>query len=280
MEKAGGMKSKELFPGIFSRHAAAYQRRLEQIMARGESRGRQRVIELVEARPGMRVLDLACGPGNLSRRFAAQVAPDGEVVGVDLAPGMIELARLADIPNARFEVMDIEHLELPDGSFDAAACGHGLQFAPDLDRALHEVRRVLRPRSRLAASVPVSPVKDSLWALLDDVIGRWLPPAPKAIDQGRTRSVVADPAALRDAALEAGFHSAEVEVVEETVRWESAEQIVAMCTSWWDCAARLEGLAPQRREAFQKEAVEKLSHTHPGAVETTGRNHVLLAVTS
>src|SRR5439155_557008 len=80
------------------------------IMARGEARGRQRVLDLVDARPGMRVLDLACGPGNLAWRLAALVAPDGEVVGVDLAPGMIELARRRSVRNARFEVMDIEQL--------------------------------------------------------------------------------------------------------------------------------------------------------------------------
>ena len=57
------VKSKDLFPAIFSRHAEAYDRRLEQVMSRGEARGRQRIIDLLEARPGMRILDLACGPG-------------------------------------------------------------------------------------------------------------------------------------------------------------------------------------------------------------------------
>jgi len=53
------VKSKELFPAMFSRNAAAYQQRLDGIMARKEARGRQRVIELLDLRPGMRVLDLA-----------------------------------------------------------------------------------------------------------------------------------------------------------------------------------------------------------------------------
>jgi len=67
------VKSKELFPPVFSRHALAYQLRLEDIMSRGESVGRIRALELVDARPGMRILDLACGPGNTTRTIAAAV---------------------------------------------------------------------------------------------------------------------------------------------------------------------------------------------------------------
>lgn len=271
------MKSKELFPALFSRHAEAYQRRLEDIMARDEARGRRRVIELAAARPGMRIIDLACGPGNLTRRLAPQVAPGGEVVGVDLAPGMIELARAAGIANARFEVMDIEQLSFADASFDAAVCGHGLQFAPDLARALREARRVLKGGGRLAASVPVDAVKELVWELLDSVVDRWLPPAPEVIDQQPTRAAVRDLGAFRKAALDAGFTSARVEVVEEVVVWPSAEHLVSMCMGWWDFAARLEGIDPLRRDAFTKDAIATLTQRHPGAIETTGRNHVLVA---
>jgi ubiquinone/menaquinone biosynthesis C-methylase UbiE len=271
------LKSKELFPAVFSRHALAYQQRLEQVMARGEARGRMRVLELVDAHAGMRVIDLACGPGTLSRRLAKSVSPGGEVVGVDLAPGMIELAR-ASIPGARFEVMDIERLEFADGSFDAAVCGHGLQFAPDLAAALSEARRVLRPDGRLAASVPVEETNDSVWTALDTVINRWLPPAPRAPDRNPTRAAVADVHRFGQAALDAGFATALVEVIEENVSWASAEQLVAMFTSWWSCASRLDEIDDQRRRGFTKEAVETLQRAYPGVIETTGRNHVLFAV--
>jgi ubiquinone/menaquinone biosynthesis C-methylase UbiE len=223
----------------------------------------------------MRILDLACGPGNMSRLLAAIVAPGGEVVGVDLALGMIELARSAGIPNARFEVMDIERLEFADATFDAAVCGHGLQFAPDLGRALREARRVLKAGGSLAASVPISPVKDSVWGLLDGVIDRWLPPAPKVVDQKATRETVGNREAFRQAAQDARFASANVEVVEEVVEWESAEQLVSMFTSWWDCASRMESVDPSRREGFMEDALAILKREHPGSITTTGRNHVL-----
>lgn len=272
------MKSKEMFPAIFSRNAAAYQSRLEDVMSRGEALGRLRVIELVEARPGMRILDLACGPGTLTRRLAPQVAPDGEVVGVDLAPGMLDLARAVGIANATFEVMDIERLSFPDASFDGAVCGHGIQFAPDLRRALGEARRVVRPGARLAASVPLAGACDPVWAVLDRVVERRLPAVPVATDQQATRAVVMDSEKFRHAALDAGFDTANVEVIDERVRWESAGQLVSMFMSWWDCAARMEGVDPNRRQAFSDDAIATLEAEYPGAIETVGRNHVLIAI--
>jgi ubiquinone/menaquinone biosynthesis C-methylase UbiE len=271
------VKSKELYPAIFSRHAEAYEKRLESIMARGEARGRQRVIDLVEAQPGMRVLDLACGPGNLAARLAAMVAPGGVVVGVDLAPGMIERARARGIANASFEVMDIEQLTFADASFDAAVCGHGLQFVPNLAKALGEARRVLRPQAKFAASVPVGSPSQGVQELLDSVVARHLPPAPKPVDQDATRRTVSDPQALAQAALDAGFAPARVETIEEKVVWQSADQLVALCTSWWDCAARLEGVGEGPRRAFVDEATEVLRREHPGTIETTARNLVLIA---
>jgi ubiquinone/menaquinone biosynthesis C-methylase UbiE len=278
MAEPHSLKSKELFPAVFGRHARAYQERMEQVMARGEARGRSRVLELVDARTGMRVLDLACGPGTLSRRLARQVAPEGEVVGVDLAPGMVEVARATNIPHCRFEVMDIEKLTFGDGSFDAAVCGHGLQFVPDLSLALREARRVLRPGARFAASVPFEGTNDALWSLLEPAIDRWLPPARQAIDRNSTQSTVASIPEFRQAAIEAGFSTAEVETVEEHVRWESAEQLVSMFASWWSCASRLDGIDDERRLRFAAEATEAIKRAHPGAIDTTGRNRVLFAV--
>ena len=278
MGSVRSLKSKDLYPLIFSRHAAAYQERLDQIMARGEARGRTRVIELLRLEPGMSVLDLACGPGTLSRPIAARVAPGGEVIGVDLAEGMIELARATGIPHAHFQVMDIEKLDFPDASFDAAACGHGLQFAPNLSRALAEARRVLRPGARFAASIPVDGGNRRPWKVMDEVVDRWLPPAPKASDQESTRQAVNDAHALREALATAGFVDAEVEVIDEKVRWDSAEQLVSRCMSWWDLASRLDGVSASNRQAFQDDATKTLRREHPGAIETTGRTHVAWAI--
>jgi ubiquinone/menaquinone biosynthesis C-methylase UbiE len=271
------MKSKDLYPAVFSRHASDYARRLEEIMSRGEARGRLRAIELFDARPGMRILDLACGPGTLTRLLAGRVAPGGEVVGVDLAPGMIELARSSAPANARFEVMDMEQLSFPDASFDGAVCGHGLQFAPDLLRALREARRVLRPGAKFAASVPSVGIKEDVWALIDSVVDRWLPPRPVVVDDQATKAAVRDGAALEAAVRPAGFASARIESIEEEVVWASAQQLVDNFMGWWDFAYRIDGMDAARRDAFKDEALAAVLKSHPGAITTVGRTLVLLA---
>src|SRR5437879_12359076 len=135
--------------------------------------------------------------------------------------------------------MDIEKLDFPDASFDAAACGHGLQFAADLSRALVEARRVLRSGARFAASIPVDGGNQRPWKVMDEVVDRWLPPAPKASDQESTRQTVNDAQALLQALATAGFVDADVEVIDEKVRWDSAEQLVLRCMSGLNLGSRL-----------------------------------------
>jgi hypothetical protein len=142
---------------------------------------------------------------------------------------------------------------------------------------MREARRVLRPDGRLAASVPYSGFVDSVSALIDPVIDRWLPAAPVAVDQLQTRATVKEPAAFRQTALDAGFASARVEVIDETAHWESAEHLVSMLMGWWACASRLDGLQPVPRQAFMDDAVATLRLDHPGPIETKARSHVLFA---
>jgi enediyne biosynthesis protein CalE5 len=116
-----------------------------------------RLVQLAEVRPGHRVLDVATGIGEPALAAARVVGPTGSVVGTDISPGMLDLARerateLA-LGNVEFHEMDAEALDLPDSSFDAALCRFGLMFLPDVDRALESVHRLLVPGGRFAASV-------------------------------------------------------------------------------------------------------------------------------
>jgi SAM-dependent methyltransferase len=99
-------------------------------------------------RPGVRVLDVGCGPGTITVGLAAAVAP-GEVLGIDREPSQVErarvLAREKGISNVRFEVGKAEELPVPDRSFDAAFEHTLLEHVADPARVVREMFRVLKP---------------------------------------------------------------------------------------------------------------------------------------
>ena len=101
--------------------------------------------ELADAR----VLEVGCGTGVLTRALA-RVANAGSVVGVDLAPALIERARELS-PDIRFDVADARSLPFADGSFDLAVFDSTLSHVPGPERALAEAFRVLRADGRHAA---------------------------------------------------------------------------------------------------------------------------------
>jgi SAM-dependent methyltransferase len=112
------------------------------------------LVEALDLDPGARVLDAGCGPGRHSLALAARGM---EVVGVDLSPDFVALARAAASErgiDARFEEMDVRDLPF-DGEFDAVVClcqgGFGLLRGDD-EQAIGPLARALRPGGRLALS--------------------------------------------------------------------------------------------------------------------------------
>lgn len=103
---------------------------------------------------GDTVLDVACGPGNFSRRFAGVVGREGLVVGVDASQTMLERGgrelRRADPGNLVLVRGDATALPFIDRSFDGACCFAALHLFDDPFEALDEIARVLRPGGRIA----------------------------------------------------------------------------------------------------------------------------------
>jgi ubiquinone/menaquinone biosynthesis C-methylase UbiE len=111
---------------------------------------------------GQRVLDVACGTGVVARLAAQRVGPSGSVTGIDLNEGMLaEAAR--HVPaglSIEWELADAQQLPFDDQQFDVVLCQQGLQFLPDRQQAIAQMRRVLR-RGGLAAVAAWAPIDRS-----------------------------------------------------------------------------------------------------------------------
>jgi demethylmenaquinone methyltransferase/2-methoxy-6-polyprenyl-1,4-benzoquinol methylase len=108
---------------------------------------KQRLIELAELRASDRVLDLACGTGDLL--FSA-VPPARSGVGLDVTHRMLQLGQQRrNDPRTPLVTADMLALPFGDGHFTVVTTGYGLRNVPDLDQAIREIHRVLAPGGRL-----------------------------------------------------------------------------------------------------------------------------------
>ncbi len=113
------------------------------------------MMDMAGIQPGMRVLDVACGAGDLTIQLAKRVGPTGSVVANDISPIMlillqanVERAGLRNIGTLECAAEDLTEV---DGSFDAVICRMGLELFPSPGSALEAIQRVLKPGGRFAA---------------------------------------------------------------------------------------------------------------------------------
>ena len=116
------------------------------LLGGGNLRAFYRVDERLGLVGGETVLDLACGPGTLTRRLARAVGRDGLVIAADLSEAMLaRAARSTPFACVDFARIDAMYLPLRDACVDAVSCSLCLHLVPDLGTALEEMARVLRP---------------------------------------------------------------------------------------------------------------------------------------
>jgi ubiquinone/menaquinone biosynthesis C-methylase UbiE len=174
------------------------------------------------------VLDLGAGAGDQTVLAARRIGPGGMVLATDISASMLaltqEAARAADLPNVQTRVMDAQRLELESGSFDAAMARFSLQFVPDVQRALAEVRRVVKPGGRFAAvvfsAVERNPFRAAPQAIASRLAGRPFP------ESGPGQWALNDPTTLGSAFRQAGFRDVDVRAVPFVYRFESLADAV------------------------------------------------------
>ncbi len=169
------------------------------------------LVDAARLAAGERVLDVACGTGVVARVAAQRVGPTGYVIGVDLNPGMIAVARSLPAPiGAPIEWLERSALDLRFGDtrFDAVLCQQGLQFFPDKAVALQQMRRVLDHGGRLALSVWNSAglYNSAVSEVLARFIGNEIAVRFNASRQAPAKE------ALHRLAIDAGFSDVEVRV--------------------------------------------------------------------
>lgn len=185
---------------------------------------RRRAVALAEVKPGDRVLDAACGTGDLAVAMARAGA--GEVIGVDFTPEMLELARVKAARSGdprrapEFQRADVTSLPFEDAAFDVVSIAFGIRNVDRPERALAEFHRVLRPGGRLVILEFAQP-ESRLIRRLNRFYTRRVMPVTATLLAGdrsgayrylpRSIETFLDPEAMREALGEAGFADVRVE---------------------------------------------------------------------
>ena len=228
--------------GVFDRAAPTYDR----IGDAYHGYFAERLLDLAAVPRDGQLLDIACGRGAVLA--AAGARGHGDLTGIDVSPGMIELAgddlRAAGVTDVDLRVMDAEQLEFDDASFDALTAAFALFFLPNPARAAAEFRRVLRPGGVVAVSTWGD--EDERWNFEDDLLPTAESPRTGALQQPFDRAED-----VTDLLAAAGFADLRVHREETEIHFASKEQ-------WWDwhwsfsVRGLLEQLTPEALAAYRE----------------------------
>jgi SAM-dependent methyltransferase len=194
------------------------------------------VVSAAGVTPGCRVLDVSTGTGEAALTALPIVGASGSVVGADISPAMLDVARVRLHEPLFWPVAaDGQRLPFRNASFDCVVCQLGLQFFANPDRGLAEFRRVLRSGGSVAVCVISTPDKAPMWGILADAIGRFLPGLRNILYLSFS---LGDPARLESLLAGAGFCDIRVER-------ETREAITGSFDEYWEPIEAGIGSIPQ-----------------------------------
>lgn len=190
-------------------------------------------------RAGAHMLDVGCGSGYPALAAAAAVGPAGAVTAIDISSKMISVASRraaeAGLDNLDFREMDADALRFDDETFDAVTCVCTLMFSPEPQRAISEIRRVLKTTGRFGIVVWDAPSLNPFSMVLVGVMSRFiaLPPLPRATAPGPFRFAASD--ALESVLRSGGCSKFTIEHRTMTFEFPSVDayfQIVSEVAGW------------------------------------------------
>ncbi len=198
--------------------AEGYRRHLEPVIFQPWA---ERLVAFAGVDPGHHVLDVAAGTGVVSRQAAAAVGDDGRVIASDISEWMLaQVARDDDNAGIEALVCSATALDLTDSVVDVVLCQQGVQFFPDREAALDEMRRVLRPGGTAAVAVWLAGPRLDPFATYGEVLQSCGvdEPFPGGYDITRFSMTCDEVEALFSTA---GFGDVEIEPQKLTLRWDS-----------------------------------------------------------
>lgn len=230
-----------------------------------------RVIELAGLKPGMQVLDVACGTGVLSVAAAAAVSPDGSVTGLDLNPGMLAVAS-RKAPYIKWHEAPVEAIPFEDSTFDAVVSQFGLMFFQDKELAIREMLRVLRPSGNLAIAVWDSLKNITGYAAASRLLGRLF--GDSAAESLSAPYSLGDPHQLTSLFSTAGASDIRITTMEGTARFPSIRYWMDADIRGWTLADVLDDA---QFELLVSEAENELAQfvTSDGTVQFSNPAHII-----
>ena len=141
----------------------------------GPFKSTAKVVKFSRIKTGDIVLDLACGTGVVTKKISSKIGTSGKVVGIDISPGSIEIAKKWNTKkNVKFVIADVEKMKFVE-EFDAVTCQYSLMFFPNVQLVLRKVRKFLKKGGRITVAVHGSKRTAPYFSCISSAVLKFIP---------------------------------------------------------------------------------------------------------